>query len=195
MLNKLMLAILVVLVPLSEGQAQSPAGPLQSIPSATIARDINGFALGSGIDELRTRTPVTHLAGETYSATFDGVDYEFGLTPLGRVFRIQSVQPLGRFHPDAAFTNSLVQQLSEKYGTPATNQLPGGPAFWELIEPVDQLGGQINPFRTMSFSAMLAGGQDGVTLELNMLDFRVLWADQSALNSRPRQTAQGRLRF
>ncbi|PIW29250.1 MAG: hypothetical protein COW29_06960 [Rhodobacterales bacterium CG15_BIG_FIL_POST_REV_8_21_14_020_59_13] len=192
MLQKIALAILVTLTLLPEGYAQFSS---ESVRSATIARDINGFALGAHIDQLRAVTPVSHVAFETYSARLDGITYEFGLTPLGRVFRIQSVQSLGRFQPDATFTNSLVHQLTQKYGAPSTNQLPGGPAFWELIEPVEHPDGQTIPFRTMSFSAMIGGGSNEVELELMLLDFRVLWADQATLNTQPRQNAQSRTRF
>lgn len=192
MLQKIALAILVTLTLLPEGYAQFSS---ESVRSATIARDINGFALGAHIDQLRAVTPVSRVAFETYSARLDGITYEFGLTPLGRVFRIQSVQSLGRFQPDATFANSLIHQLTQKYGAPSTNQLPGGAAFWELIESVEHPDGQTIPFQTMLFSAMLSESANGVNLELTMLDFRILWADQAAINRRPRQNAQNLTRF
>jgi len=195
MLRKTLIAAVAALATAWTAGAQDSASESRVPRSATIARDINGFQLGADIEEVRARTAVTHIAGETYSAFADGIEYEFGLTPLGRVFRIRSVQPLGRFHPDAEFANSLAERLTRKYGTPSTNQLPDGPAFWSLVEPIERPDGQTVPFQTMSVSAMLIEAEGQMALELFMLDFRVLWADQQAINAAPSQAAQDRTRF
>ena len=131
----------------------------------------------------------------TVSRLPGGVNYEFGFTALGRVYRIESVQPLGRFAPDERFTQSLNTQLIQKYGHPESNQLPVGPASWGLVEQVSLEGEPQHPFRTMWFYAMLSSEERGVSLNMKMLDFRVLWADAKRLNSQPRNEAIGRLRF
>ena len=175
--------------------AQAKPVPRPQVASATHARDINGFALGMHISEIRKRMPINHVFGETFSGKLRDVSYEFGFTALGRLYRIGSVQPLGRFAPDERFTQNLSAKLIQKYGRPSGNQLPGGPASWELIEQVSLQGEPRHPFRTMWLDAMLSDDESGLTLNMKMLDFRVLWADAKRLNSQPRNEAMDRTSF
>ena len=66
---------------------------------------------------------------------------------------------------------------------------------WEIIEPVQYPSGQKLPYRTMWMNAMLSDADGEMTLDMTMLDFRILWADQAALNQVPRQKAEDRMRF
>ena len=50
---------------------------------------------------------------------------------------------------------------------------------WEIIEPVQYPSGQKLPYRTMWMNAMLSDADGETTLDITMLDFRILWA-QSA---------------
>lgn len=181
-------AAIAVMVPESVG-AQAPA------LSATTARDIGGYALGMSIADVRKRMTLAHVASETFSGIDGDISYEFGFTPSGRVFRIQSVQKLGRFVPDGKFVQTITGKLTEKYGAPKSNQFPDGPMSWDLIETVPRASGQSLPSRTMWMDAMLSDADGEATLVLNMLDFRILWADQSARNQLPRQQAEDRVRF
>lgn len=163
--------------------------------SATTARDINGFQLGMNISEVRSRMNLEHLGFETFAGTHEGVEYAFGFTPQGRLFRIQSSQPLGRFEPDRQFARSLSGRLIQKYGPPARSHLPTGTAEWELIQPVTRADGQRVPFRTMWFTVTVGSDMDGTTLDMTMLDFRVLWVDQQAQNHEPSRQASEAVRF
>lgn len=175
--------------------AMIPANVEAQALSATISRDINGYALGMSIADVRKRMTLAHVAGETFQGTDGKISYEFGFTPSGRVFRIQSVQKLGRFVPDGKFVQTITGNLADKYGAPKSNQLPDGPMSWDLIETVRRASGQTLPTRTMWMDAILADAEGEVTLDLKMLYFRILWADQSARNQSPREQAEDKVTF
>jgi hypothetical protein len=138
---------------------------------------------------------LAHVAGETYAGIDGDISYEFGFTPAGRVFRIHTVQKLGRFTPDSKFVQTITGKLADKFGPPVSNTLPDGVMSWELIEKVERPSGQALPFRTMWMDAMLSDDAGEATLNLTMLDFRILWSDQNALNQTPRQKAEDKVRF
>jgi len=61
---------------------------------------------------------------------------------------------------------------------------------WELIERIREIGGSSNPFRTMWMTAMLSDDAGEKSLEMTLIDFRVLWADQARANRPPRMMAE-----
>lgn len=186
-------AVLLAASAPSASLAQNVSAP--QMASATTARDINGFQLGMNISEVRSRMNLEHLGFETFTGTHEGVEYAFGFTPQGRLFRIQSSQRLGRFEPDRQFARNLSGRLIQKYGPPARSHLPTGTAEWELIQPVTRADGQRVPFRTMWFTVMVGTDMDGTTLDMTMLDFRLLWADQEANNREPARRGTEAIRF
>lgn len=155
--------------------------------SATIARDISGFELGMRIADVRKVVPIEALGNDNFQAVRDGITYDFGVTPLGRIYRVASSQNLGRFDVDASFLSSVSARLTAKYGT--TTDRSTETWSWELIEPVTRTSGQTLPFKTMWASAYLSKSSDGVSLEIKLLDFRVLWADEAQINRGPRDKA------
>lgn len=192
-LRTIISAIALLLAGQLQSSAQVPTAPTPV--SATKARDIGGYELGMAIGEVRRRMTLAHIAGETFAGTDSDISYEFGFSPRGRIFRIHSVQKLGAFHPDASFARTLSNKLTAKYGAPISNALPGGPISWETIETVQYPSGQKLPYRTMWMNAVLSDADGETTLDITVLDFRILWADQAADNSAPRQTAKERIRF
>jgi hypothetical protein len=169
------------------------AGP--SIRSATKARDINGFALGMNLRDVRKMVPVEFIGGDQFETRFGGVSYNFGVTAAGRIYRVQSSQPLGNLIVDNAFLATLSAKLTAKYG-PATTPEAGNYG-WDLIETVSSADGVRYPFKTNWFAAHISGGSDGgeVGLEMTMIDFRILWTDQAKLNEKSRAAGEGRIRF
>ena len=176
-----------------QASAQMPTAPTP-VP-ATKARDIGGYELGMAIGEVRRRMTLAHIAGETFAGTDGDISYEFGFTPRGRIFRIHSIQKLGAFIPDARFARTLSTKLTAKYGEPISNALPGGPISWETVETVQYPSGQKLPFRTMWMDAMLSDADGQRTLDITLLDFRILWTDQAAVNQAPLQKAEGSVQF
>ena len=155
--------------------------------SATIARDIGGFELGMRIADVRKIVPTEALGNDNFQVTRDGITYDFGVTPLGRIYRVASSQNLGRFKVDATFRNTVSARLTAKYGPTADRSTETW--SWELIEPAMRASGQTLPFKTNWASAYLSTGSDGVSLEIKLLDFRILWADEGKLNRGPRERA------
>ncbi len=161
--------------------------------SATLARDVNGFRLGMTVAEARALAPMTFIGGDQFEAATDGFTYNFGVTPKGRIYRVQSTQQLNRFAEDRQFITTLGRRLAEKYGKPTSQS---GDVFnWALTEPVTNNLGQTLPFTTMWMTAYVGGSGDEPTLEITMIDFRILWADQAAVNRNPRETAEKRIQF
>ena len=162
--------------------------------SATKARDIGGFALGMSIRDANEISPLEDIGNDQYRTTRDGIEYDFGVTPLGRIYRVQSSQFLGRFNIDAAFRRGLSAKLAAKFGPvgDATNETFG----WELIEQIKRTNGMVLPFKTNWASAYVSStyGQ-GVTLEIKMIDFRYLWQDERALNAKPSMRGANRVTF
>ena len=174
--------------------ASEPMSPVKAGGSATKARDINGFALGMSIEEAEKRVKVGFTQGELVQSSLDGIQYDFGVCPSGRIYRIESSQQLGNFIVDKTFTDRLNKQLVEKYGATAN----GDPEnlSWELIEPVLYSDGQVRLFKTNWFSVMLSGGEyTPVSLNMKMLDFRICWEEKEILNRQPRDEANNKIIF
>lgn len=163
------------------------------VRSATVARDINGFHLGMPIAEARKLADLEYIGGDQFEATAEGLQYNFGVTPAGRIYRVQSSQSLGQFSVDRTFVQSLRQKLSAKYGPPLSDY--ADVFSWEIIENVTMPDGNKEPFRTMWMTAMISGQETDRTLDITLIDFRILWADQASVNRTPRAEAEDRIAF
>lgn len=187
----MLIAALLALVMVA-GQQPSPAVRLAT-RSATLARDIGGFALGMPIAEAKTLASLTPIGNGEYEARKDGITYNLAVTGLGRIYRVTSSQNLGRFTLDAVFLADLRAKLLGRYGRPTSSSAE---VFsWDLIENVVRADGSRMPFRTNWASAQVSGGGGEVSLEMTMLDFRVEWADEAKLDAAPRRRASEQLRF
>lgn len=174
--------------------ANEPMAPVVPGASATKARDISGFELGSPIREAVKRTNVEFAQGELVETTHDGIDYDFGVCPSGRIYRIQSSQTLGGFIPDQQFVTSLQAQLFQKYGP--TQPSSSGNWAWDLVEPVRYFEGDVQPFKTNWFSVMISGGYGSpVIIDMTLIDFRICWEDRASSNRTPREAATASIRF
>jgi len=140
--------------------------------------------------------PLIPLGRGQYQVKMDGIDYDFGFSVLGHLFRIDSKQELGRFIPDRAFAATLTDKLSKKFGPPQTNQLPGGPALWSFLEEYTDAYGQRLNRGTESLSAMLDGGYgQPVSLEMKLMDFRIMRRDLDKANAGPKSRAEQGAKF
>lgn len=174
--------------PLAASAQQQP-----QLLSATLARDVNGFRLGMTVAEARELAPMTYIGGDQYEAEAVGFSYNFGVTPRGRIYRVQSTQQLGEFAIDRHFIADLASRLRSKYGEPTSQS--GDVFHWALNELITHDSGQQLPFTTMSMSAYVGGFGRMQTLEISLIDFRILWADQAAVNEKPREAATDRIQF
>ncbi len=161
--------------------------------SATRVTDVNGFRLGMTVAEANSLAPMVSNGGQYFVTNKDGIEYDFSVTPKGRIYRITTTQNLGKFEIDQQFLTTLRRRLTAKYGVPS--HVSGEVFFWNLTEPVADEYGTVLPFTTMSVSAMVAGDDDGQTLEIFMIDYRIRWADEAAVNHQPRASAEGRIQF
>lgn len=134
------LALSAVTLPaLANGPSES------SVHSATVARDVNGFRLGMPLEEARKLAELEYIGGDQFEATGEGFQYNFGVTPKGRIYRVQSSQSLGQFSLDRTFLQTLKLKLSAKYGPPISEHAD---VFgWEVIENVMMADGKTTPFR------------------------------------------------
>lgn len=171
------------------GLAQSRSAPR----SATLATDVNGFRLGMSVAQARSMAPMTFIGGDQFEARNEGFTYNFGVTPKGRIYRVQSTQQLNRFVVDRQFVATLGQRLAGKYGKPTSQT--GDVFHWALTEPVTDKFGETLPYTTMWMNAYIGGFGVDPTLEITMIDFRILWADQATQNRPLRQQAEGRIQF
>lgn len=166
--------------------------------SCLVAQDINGIRLGMTVQQVAQLLPtgLKPIGGGDYEADGRNVTYNFGFTPLGHLYRIDSSQILGRFQPDHEFGLRLSAKLIAKYGPPETNQLPGGPAFWNLVQYVQTAQGTLLMRPTESLSAALNGGYGlPIKLELKLMDFRILRRDNATMNSVPETRAAKHVQF
>jgi hypothetical protein len=162
------------------------------------AHDINGFTLGMSLKEVQEHAGHTlqSLGGGDFAVSVEGVEYDFGFSVLGHLYRIDSKQPLGRFIPDAAFGKTLTEKLAAKYGPSQQNQLPDGPASWEFLEQYQIAPGMPSSRTALRLSAMLMSGYNQpVSLSLKMIDFRIMRRDVATANSDPRSRAESATRF
>lgn len=91
------LTVIAASAVISVASAQS----VRSTRSATIASDVNGFALGMTVQQAGKIAPLNSIGGDQFEARKDGVQFNFGVSPLGRIYRISSEQNLGTFVVDA----------------------------------------------------------------------------------------------
>lgn len=178
-----MLAVVLLTAPELTGAANTMAAGATSFRSATKARDIGGFALGMGIRDAAKLSPLTAVGDDDYQTVRDGIEYDFGVTRLGRIYRVDSAQHLGRFKPDATFMRDLTAKLTAKYGPPTHASV--GTFNWTLIEPVKRQNGETLPIETNWASAYFDDGPD-VTVHVKLIDFRIMWQDDAALSRGPR---------
>jgi hypothetical protein len=167
-------------------------------PSCLPARDINGIRLDMTVKEVAAFFPngLEALGVGQFQARNGDTEYNFGFSPRGRLFRIDSTQELGSFVPDRTFGATITQRLSKKFGPPQHNQLPDGPAFWTFLEQYPANGDLILNRETESLSAMLSGGYgQPISLVLKLMDFRILRRDGAMVNAVPQNDAQKRVRF
>ncbi|HEY1708267.1 MAG TPA: hypothetical protein VGG10_08365 [Rhizomicrobium sp.] len=168
-------------------------------PSCLGARDINGISLDMTLEQVSALFPngLTPLGSGQFKAENGATSYDLGFSVLGHLFRIDSRQTLARFEPDRVFGLRLTQKLTDKYGPPHGNQLPdGGPAFWQFVQPYTDGSGQRLLREAESLSAMLSPTYNGpVTLDLKLMDFRILRRDEAMLNRGPEAQAEARVHF
>lgn len=188
---KLVAACALAISPSFSGPIGAQEQP--TVKSATLARDVNGFQLGMTVAEARSLAPLTFIGGDQFEAVTDGFKYNFGVTPKGRIYRVQSTQQLNRFAVDRQFVSALGARLAEKYGKPTSQS--GDNFYWALTEPVTNGLGQTLPFTTMWMNAYVGGFGGDPTLEITIIDFRILWTDEAAVNREPREAAEDRIRF
>jgi hypothetical protein len=163
------------------------------IASATKSREIGGFALGMPLREAAKLARIEPIGGYQFDTERDGLQFNFEVTPLGRIYRIQSSQRLGRFAEDQAFRSTLLSKLTAKYGAPAS--VTGSMYHWELVERVRSIDPVPNPFTTMWMTASISDDDGEKSLEMKMIDFRILWADQAQANQPGRAAAENSVKF
>jgi hypothetical protein len=180
----------------------SGRGIAQSIPASQhnlLAHDINGFALDMTVEQVRAvaHRPLELIGTGQAKVTVDGIQYDFGFSVLGRLFRIDSDQNLGNFIPDQAYADSLARKMSAKFGPPMDNQLPTGPLSWGGVSEKYQIApGIVGTRETWSLSALLLGGYgQPITLHLKLMDFRIERRDLAKANAVPRSHAEDETKF
>lgn len=179
---------------LGMGLPQPVAAQAAASKSATLSTEINGFRLGMPIAEANRLLPLSRIpGGDQFEATTAGFSYNFGVTPKGRIYRIQSSQQLGRFEADPAFLTALGKKLTAKYGPPVSSR--SGNFKWSLIQYLLNANGKSEAVETMWMSAYLSYDDQGKTLEMTLIDFRILWADKAAVNRKPSGEAAKKLQF
>jgi hypothetical protein len=167
--------------------AGDPIAAVHPGASATKARDIQDFRLGSPIREAMKRLTPTYAQGNQIQGKLGNIDLTFEVCPSGAIYFIESTQPLGHFGVDKGFLDSLQAKLFAKYG-------PGHGTpdnlSWGLTEPVRYTTGEVRPFTSNWMTSLVMNDSgDGVSLELKMLDFRICWAEREKANQKPRDAA------
>lgn len=174
------------------GQTVERTATLQGLRST----DVRGFRTGMTVREVASRIPLRPLGRGDFEAVEGDTKFNFGFTPLGNLYRIDTQQKLGFFRPDRSTARRLTEQLSAKFGPPRHNQLPGGPAMWTTYAQVTADDGTRITREAQSLSVMFQGGHgQEVELWIKLLDFPVLWRDAERLNAFPKAKAEEALRF
>jgi len=163
--------------------------------SATKVRDIGGFKLGVHLREINRISPVSHLAFDTYKTTRNDIEYEFSVTPLGRVYAIESNQELGQFTESIKFAKTFIAKLTTKYGEPTRNQPGIATANWDLFQNVESSQGIVVNTSVNWMAASLMLGESGKKLNIHMVDYRLLRQDKQRLNCKPAKQAQDKITF
>lgn len=167
--------------------AGDPIAAVHPGASATKARDIQDFRLGTPIREAMKRFTPTYAQGNQIQGKLGNIELSFEVCPSGAIYLIESTQPLGHFEVDNRFLDSLQAKLFTKYG-------PGHGTpdnlSWALTEPVRYTTGEVHPFTSNWMTSLVMNDSgDGVSLELKMLDFRICWAERERANQKPRDAA------
>jgi hypothetical protein len=179
------------MLPTTAASAGQPIAAVHPGGNATKARDIQGFALGMPIREALKRVSVTYSQGDQIQGKVGDIGVTFEICPSGAIYFIDTTQPLGHFIVDKQFLDGLNAKLFAKYGHGS-----GTPdnLVWDLTEPVRYTTGEVRPFTTNWMTALVSD-DDGVSLELKMLDFRICWAAYEKANRNPRNAAAGSIKF
>ena len=161
------------------------------------AHDINGIALGMSIPQLNEifDGKLTRVSDDHFEGQKDGVSYDIGISVLGRVYRIDSSQELGRFEPDAAIAKALTDKLVAKYGAPEFNQLPGGIISWDYIEKVSEGSTHYARFTEQLTASFVEHYQAPTTIDIHLIDFRIMRIDQARQNAGPSAIASAKIQF
>ncbi|MGA2219831.1 MAG: hypothetical protein ABSG51_17200 [Terracidiphilus sp.] len=141
-----------------------------------MAHDLSGFALDMTVDQVASvaNRPLTPTGTGQYQVMIDGIDYSFGFSSAGHLFRIDSRQQLVPFPVDAAFAADLTRRLTRKFGQPMSNQLPAGPVVWMYQESYVGAKGEKLTRETESLTVLVAGGTtEPVTVEMQMIAPRI----------------------
>jgi hypothetical protein len=154
--------------------ASALTAPAQQI--ALLAHDLSGFALDMTVSQVAAVAgkPLTAFGAGHYQVTIDTIDYDFGFSAQGHLYRIDSLQQMGIFVPDSVFASTLIARLMQKFGPPQTNQLPSGPAIWMYQETYTGPKGEKLSRETESLTVLLAGekGQP-VSVEIQLIAPRI----------------------
>lgn len=192
------IAVFGVVFGLMASSAHATCKDINNFPiekSATKARDVNGFKLGMSYSEISKISKIDHIAFETYETVHNGIKYEFGLTNLGRVFRIESYQNLGTFKPDERFYNAVALKLMTKYGKSTRGMTVSAPLGWSLIEKISDTVSGVRNFATNYADAAIKMTTEGVVLHIFMLDHRIVWQDQYKQNCKPARKGEAKVKF
>lgn len=178
----------------SLGAEPNPPRPYVSVLRA---HDVNGLEIGMAFRDVARRLRLEDLGGGQYAASERSVAYDLEFTPLGRLFRINTEQVIGRFQPDYTFGRQLTAKLTAKYGPPHYNSLPDGVASWSGYTNLRFASGQVLPREIERLSAHLTNDRmsGAVTLYIQLIDFGVLLQDQAAMNRGPRNRAASEATF
>lgn len=174
------------------------AGGSWAQEAGLLAHDINGYHLDMTVEQVAAvaHKPLVSLGYGQYQVKSDGIDYNFGFSVLGHLYRIDSEQQLGGFIPDKAFAETLTDKLSKKFGPLKSNLLPTGPAGSEYLEMYTDTMGQNLRRVTESLSVVLLGGYgQPVSLDTKLMDFRIMRRDIAAANAAPRSRAENAAKF
>ncbi|WP_299009374.1 hypothetical protein [uncultured Caulobacter sp.] len=186
-------ALILICAPEAFAQTQPAPKPYVSVLKA---RDIDGLQLGMTLQEASQRMRLRSIGAGQFQGRNGNKEFDLGFTSLGHLYRIDYTQTLGRFAPDYQFGQQLAAKLTEKYGPPHENSLPGGAASWRGYAKVRMDSGQILPREVESLSEYLGGGPNGeVQVNMKLMDFSVMWKDQAAQNKGPRNDGAGKLDF
>jgi hypothetical protein len=155
-----------------------------------LAHDLSGFTLDMTVDEVAAVAgkPLVTVGAGHYQITVYGTDYDFGFTPLGHLYRIDSRQKLALMTPDATFSPTLIERLIKKFGKPSSNQLLAGPAVWMFEEPYAGPKGEKLTRETESLTVLVtSGNSEPVTVEMQMVAPRILRRDSEKQGSGNRE--------
>ncbi len=163
-----------------------------------LAHDINGYSLDMTLAQVEAvaKGPLESIGGGQYKMKVNVIDYDFGFSVLGHLFRIDSDQDLGNFIPDRSFAKTLTERMAKKYGLSPDGQPDEGPIGWAYTEKHAGSYGTVNVLPTVELSAYWDGG-DGqpVMLHIHLIDFRIMRRDIDKANVAPEANAEHSAKF